>query len=279
MYIRVNNINLFASAEGDENAPLILALHGGRGTSDHVGEFAAFKMLGDQFRIVAYDQRGCGRSQLGNEISADQLIDDLEEVRLFLGGSRPVMVIGHSYGGIIALQHALRHPGAVSHLVLIGCPLSHHFEETALNEFERRRAVGAPAANADMVEKQLRRGFDSETEYRIVQFALSGLYTPGISLEKALASATNLSRKIDIEVHKRLWMGPKYDARPQLSKLRAKLLAISGELDWLVPPSCAEELCVLVPSARYVIVPGVGHYCHHEAQDAVLKELREFLVS
>lgn len=279
MYIRVNNINLFASAEGDENAPLILALHGGRGTSDHINEFAAFNPLSDQFRVVAYDQRGCGKSQLGNEISADQLVDDLEEVRLQLGRSQPCIVIGFSCGGTIALQHALRHPGAVSHLVLIGCPLSHHFEQTALNEFEKRRAVDAPAATVHMVEKQLRYGFDSEIEARIVKFALSGLYTPGISPEKALTSAADLSRKIDIEVHKRLWMGTKYDVRPLLFKLQSKLLAISGEFDWLVPPSCAEELRTLVPNARYIVVPGVGHSCHHQAQDAVLKDIRDFLIS
>ncbi|MCP3418670.1 alpha/beta hydrolase [Bradyrhizobium brasilense] len=278
MYIRVNDVDLFASAEGDEKAPLILALHGSRGTSDHVSDFAVFKMLGDQFRVVAYDQRGFGRSQPGHEISADRLVDDLEEVRLQLAGNRPAIVIGFSYGGIIALKHALCHPGAVSHLVLIGCPLSHHFEETALSEFKRRCAVDAPAASVTMVEKMLRRGFDSEIECRIVQFALCGLYNPGISPEKALAWAADPSRKVDIEVHKRLWMGDKYDARPLLSKLQAKLLAISGELDWLVPPSCAEELRALVPNARYVVVPGVGHSCHREVQDAVLKEIREFLI-
>ncbi|WP_321897111.1 alpha/beta fold hydrolase [Burkholderia cepacia] len=279
MYLSVSDTKLFASAEGIENAPLVIALHGGRGTSDHAGEIAAFKVLSDKFRVVAYDQRGCGRSERGEDISPERLIDDLEEVRLQLGRNRPAIIIGFSYGGIIALRHALSHPLAVSHLVLIGTPLSHHFEETALREFEKRRAVDAPAASVAIVEKMLRHGFGSETECRIVQFALRGLYTPGISPEEALEWAANPSRKIDIGVHKRLWMGTKYDIRPLLSGLRAKVLAISGELDWLVPPSSAEELRALVPGARAVVVPGVGHSAHHDAHDAVLKEIREFLDS
>ncbi|TBX97271.1 alpha/beta fold hydrolase [Rhizobium laguerreae] len=278
MFIRIRDIELFASVEGDENSPLMICLHGGRGTENHVGEFEIFRRFSDRFRVVAYDQRGCGKSPLGEDISSEIMVADLEEVRLQMGGDRPAVIIGFSYGGMIAMLHALHYPDAVSHLITIGSPLSHEFEELALAEFDRRHSIDAPAASRTMIERQLRHGFESELQWRIVKFAMRGLYRPGISPNEALASALDPASTINIEAHKRLWMGSSYDIRPQLGELKSKLLAISGELDWLVPPSNADELLAIQPSARYLVVPGVGHPAHHAARDIVLHEIRDFLV-
>ncbi|MFB9947531.1 alpha/beta fold hydrolase [Rhizobium puerariae] len=257
----------------------MICLHGGRGTENHIGEFEIFRRLSDRFRVVAYDQRGCGKSPMGGEISPERMVADLEEVRLKTGGGRPAVIVGFSYGGMIAMLHALHYPDAVSHLITIGSPLSHEFEELALAEFDRRHATDAPAASRAMIERQLRHGFESELQWRIVKFAMRGLYRPGISPDEALASALDSTSTINIEAHKRLWMGSSYDVRPRLGGLRAKLFAISGELDWLVPPSNADELSTILPGARYLVVPDVGHSAHFAARDIVLHAIRDFLAS
>ncbi|MGZ9724144.1 alpha/beta fold hydrolase [Rhizobium miluonense] len=148
-----------------------------------------------------------------------------------------------------------------------------------MSEFERRGAADALAGSREMVERQLRYGFKSELEWRIGKFALAGPYRKGVSAEEALAVAADPSRKIDIKVHKRLWMGTDFDVRPQISGLTSKLLAISGELDWLVPPSNKDELLSLKLDARYFVVPSVAHNAHYAARQIVLNEIEDFLSS
>ncbi|MGZ9724186.1 alpha/beta fold hydrolase [Rhizobium miluonense] len=275
--IRSGDIELFGSIAGDESLPLMICLHGGRGTESHAGEFEIFRPFVDRFRVVAYDQRGCGKSPLGADVSPKIMVDDLENVRRQLCGNRPAVVIGFSYGGMIAMLHALRYPDDVSYLITIGSPLSHEFEELALAEFDRRHEKDAPAASRAMIERQLRHGFDNELQWRICKFAMRGLYRPGISPDEALASTMDLTSSINIEAHKRLWMGKDYDVRLHLPKLKPKLLAISGELDWLVPPISSGELLSILPGARCLIVPHVGHSAHYAARDMVLKGIKAFL--
>jgi proline iminopeptidase len=97
---------------GEDRDGTIIVLHGGRGIGDHVGEFAAYRALADRYRVIAYDQRGCGLSSLTPPYSFDRLADDVEAIRQTLVG-KPVVLIGGSFGGMIALTYALRPVGTM----------------------------------------------------------------------------------------------------------------------------------------------------------------------
>lgn len=113
-------------------------LHGGRGIGDHRGDFEAFLPLTERCRVIAYDQRGCGESSLTPPFTFDQFNDDLEAIPLALIGEKPVIVLGGSFGGMIALSYAVKYPQGLSHLILRGTAARHDHEALALENFRQR---------------------------------------------------------------------------------------------------------------------------------------------
>ena len=102
------------------HGPPIVILHGGP-DFDHEYLLPAFDRLADAFRLVYYDQRGRGRSFSGQDpqgITIATEIDDLDRVVAWTGGG-PVVLLGHSWGGLLATEYAIRHPARVSHLILL----------------------------------------------------------------------------------------------------------------------------------------------------------------
>ena len=116
-YIKVNKVNLFVREHG-VNRPLVF-IHGALGDTHNWDELIA--NLSPQYRVIAYDLRGHGRSArppFGYSLKI--LAEDLHELLDKLGITRPVLV-GHSYGGLIALSYAIRYE--VDKLILIASGL------------------------------------------------------------------------------------------------------------------------------------------------------------
>ena len=102
---------------GGPATPLLL-LHGGPGMPSHYLE--PLGALADERAVVLYDQLGCGRSDRPDDPSlwtVSRAVAEVEAVRRALDLDR-VHVLGHSWGGYLALAHADAHPGAVASLVL-----------------------------------------------------------------------------------------------------------------------------------------------------------------
>lgn len=139
-YLEVNGTRVFVDLRGDPAAPPLLYLHGGPGNSCHQFMTAQGDRLAESRYVVGLDQRGVLRSDPladGDVLTEDLLVDDCEAVRTELGIPRWA-VLGHSFGGRVALRYALRHPVRVSG-VLFENPCW-DFDET-----ERRRLPAAAA--------------------------------------------------------------------------------------------------------------------------------------
>ncbi|MDX1514681.1 MAG: alpha/beta hydrolase [Gammaproteobacteria bacterium] len=93
------------------------------------------KVLGDRFRTVVPDQWGCGRSDPWTGRGAFRLVDEAEPVLWILDGlDSPVHLVGHSYGGGVALKVARERPGAIRSLTLIEPSVFHLLEPGARKE-------------------------------------------------------------------------------------------------------------------------------------------------
>lgn len=121
--VDVGGCKLYCEVEGD--ATSLILLHGGPGATHH--EFHPyFARASDFASVIYYDQRGCGQSDAEpgpDGYSVEQAANDLEKLRHRLGIDRWV-VLGHSYGGLLAQVYATKYPDRVRGLVLVGSSLA-----------------------------------------------------------------------------------------------------------------------------------------------------------
>lgn len=123
--VRANGIDLNCQQLGA--GPLLVMCHGLVFGSIATWYFTAAARLATRFNVVLYDQRGHGKSELTDSgYDLDTLTADLQGVvehfRQPADGNK-VVLVGHSYGALVALNYALRHPEQVAKLVLIDAPL------------------------------------------------------------------------------------------------------------------------------------------------------------
>jgi pimeloyl-ACP methyl ester carboxylesterase len=118
LYVDVEGLGLVPDGPSMRERPTIVTLHGGPG-ADHTVYKAGFGVLADVAQIIYYDHRGMGRSDRStpDRWNHDQWADDLVALCDALGIVEPV-VCGVSFGAIVALHYAVRHPGHVGRLIL-----------------------------------------------------------------------------------------------------------------------------------------------------------------
>jgi len=123
-WINTGRVNLYYEEEG-EAVPLVL-LHGGPGSTHHY--FHPYFSIAKGFaRVIYYDQRGCGLSEYAREdgYSVKQAADDLDSLRQALSIDKWI-VLGHSYGGLLAQYYSVKYPDSVAGLILVGSSLGVH---------------------------------------------------------------------------------------------------------------------------------------------------------
>ena len=147
----------------------LLALHGGLGV-DHQYMLRALGDFGTTFHVVAPDHRGNGRSGRPEpeSFTMAQFGRDLEAIRLAMGGEQ-VVVLGHSFGGFIALQYALDFPDNVSGLVLVDTAAAWDYAD------EITANIVARNPSPEMVEELLRET-RSDKEFEANMIATTPFY-------------------------------------------------------------------------------------------------------
>ena len=119
IYFDVEGMGLVPDGPVMRARPAAMVIHGGPG-SDHTGFKPGFWPLAARLQLIYFDHRGQGRSDPADPATytLDENVEDMEALRRHLGLG-PIVSIGTSYGPLVAMAHAARHPEAVSHLVLI----------------------------------------------------------------------------------------------------------------------------------------------------------------
>ena len=103
-------LRVYSSGQG----PPLLLLHGGPGIGDATAPLAG--LLDSRFRVVRFDQRGCGESSLTPPYDLPTLLADIEALRV-RQGVEGWIVAGHSWGADVALAYTLTHPQRVKALL------------------------------------------------------------------------------------------------------------------------------------------------------------------
>ena len=132
--INIGDCELYCEQEG-KKIPIVL-LHGGPGATHH-GFRPSFSMAKSFARVIYYDQRGTGISGYcrGSGYSVGQTADDLENLRKALKIDKWI-VLGHSYGGLLAQYYSLKYPESLLGLVLAGASEGMHVQMKPTRQYD-----------------------------------------------------------------------------------------------------------------------------------------------
>ena len=264
--------------EGDRvlERPIAFLLHGGPG-ADHTSYKPTFSALADRMQLVYVDHRGQGRSSRGFQSSytLDNNVEDLEALRLYLGLDQ-IIVIGGSYGGMVALAYAARYPGSVSQLIVYATAASHEFLPRAQQTLRDR---GTPEQIT--IAQQLWDGtFQSNDELKTYFEILGPLYsyrTEPVDPSEPQSVAWG-DRILSYVATNEAFGGflRTYDLRSELPKITAPTLVLAGRHDWICAPEWSEEIASLIPGAEIQIFEDSGHMLRTDEPERLITTIAEF---
>jgi proline iminopeptidase len=263
----------------------IVVVHGGP-DFDHRYFLPELDRLADVFRLVYYDQRGRGSSADGvraEDVTLRSEVEDLDRVRSHFG-LESIAVLGHSWGGVVAMEYAIRHPDRVSHLLLLDtAPASAGDWQTLRESFaERRPAADRAEMEAIAATDAFQLGdLEAEAAYYRAHFRMT-LRRPDL-LEALVARLRSdytaegvlLARAIEDRLYAETSGSSAWDLFPALRELDVPTLLLHGEHDF-VPVELAARIAATIPGAHLSVLPGLGHFTYLEAPDRVVEEISRF---
>jgi proline iminopeptidase len=262
----------------------IVVLHGGP-EFDHAYLRPELDRLAASFRLVYYDQRGRGRSAEGvrpEDVTVRSELDDIDRVRRHFG-LESVAVLGHSWGGVLAMEYATRHPERVSHLILLDtAPASADDFRTFREDLARRRPADRNAMQAIAATEAYARGdLEAEAAYNRIHFRITlgpdHLETLVARLRSnSTEDGVMLARTIEHRLSDETSRSADWDLFPALRTLDVPTLVVHGEHDF-IPVALAARIADAVPGARLTVLPGCGHFTYLEAPELVSEEISRFV--
>lgn len=237
--------------------PTAFLVHGGPG-GDHTNFKARCAPLTQKMQLVFFDHRGQGRSAAGDpqRHTLDENVEDLEALRRYLGLG-PIVSIGVSYGGKVAMAHAARYPQAVSHLILVATAAHSGYVQRARQIVAERGTTEQVVACEDLFAGRVDTPEKMLRYYEVMAPLYSRTHNPTqlkIGLQRTVHSPGPLNR-----AH-----GPRgflrtFDLRPELGAIRAPTLVLAGRHDWICAPEFSEELARLIPGAQLRVFEDSAH--------------------
>jgi len=284
MHVLVNGVRLFFDVEGARlvpdgptmrEKPTLILLHGGPGM-DHSSYKPRFSKLADVTQVVFLDHRGNGRSDPGPRESwtLAQWGDDVQAFCEALGIARPI-VLGTSFGGMVALAYATRHPEHPAKLILVSTEAAggtHLEERVAL--FER---LGGPEVGALARRRLIDGQMDAVLLDEWVRLAFP-VYTR-TSRDPAWVRRTIVHPEVHLWFTRSNGEGRTFNLLPMLQRVQCPTLVLGGEEDPMIPIACQEEIVAALPAhlARFERFPGCGHGVLTDAPERGMAVIRDFI--
>ncbi len=275
LFFDVEGAGLIADRDQMRQKPVAFLLHGGPG-ADHSAYKPTFSVLSDPLQLVYLDHRGQGRSARGDQTTytLDNNVEDLEALRHYLGLEQ-IIVIGGSYGGMVAMAYAARYPQAVSHLIVMVTAAQSGFLAKAKQNLA---AIGTPAQQA--IAQYLWDGnFPDEAKLREYFQVMRSLYS--ITYDPTQPDASGDRTILSVDAINVAFGGflRNYNILAELPRITAPTLVIGAEHDWICPPEFSVEIAQHIPHAQLKIFKNSGHLLRVDAPEQLLGAIRQFLMN
>ncbi|MFC9687389.1 alpha/beta fold hydrolase [Kribbella sp. NPDC056951] len=283
MLIEVRGTRLYVDRRGAADAPPLLFLHGGPGSGSY--DFLSFQgdRLAERLHVIGADQRGVQQSDpLTGPITELDLIADFEALRETLG-LKSWSILGHSFGGRLALRYAVAHPDSVAKVI---------FENPAWDvELNSETLVRAAQRIAPDVQLPPHEGPPTKQMWddRIALLHQLGdrrmeIYLGPDTQDLVLPADT----EIPDELHARsghfsqvITETPEFleSLLPLLAQITQPALLIKGACDPVTSPEEIARFETDVPDGTFYSAATAGHFVHAEAADAYTRLVTDFVLS
>jgi proline iminopeptidase len=280
----LNGVRLYYRIAGEapaERAP-VLFLHGGPGYNSY--SFA--RLMGIRLekarRMVYLDQRGCGRSERpwDGRYSLEVLVADLEALRQELGVERWVL-LGHSFGGTLALEYAARYPQHVAGVVFVSgfsdAAASFALWKRELERMypERMTELASAEDTSDYTRvMQALRGANARTFFHSLQFRDAKYLhlQEAVDAESGLRNTGELSRAL----FSRELTTYRFTATERIT---APVLVVGGRHDLAIGVESMKALATALPRATFLEYEESAHFPYLEEADRFERDVTRFLSS
>jgi len=267
--------------------PDVIVLHGGP-DFDHRYLLPDLDRLADRYRLIYYDQRGRGQSAENvnaADVSIASEVEDLDKVRQHFGRDS-IALLGHSWGTVLALEYALRHPQRVSQLVLMN-PAPASAADLAIfrkayvaqlgADMDRQRELASsaayqaadPAAVTARYRVHFEHALARPSDYERLIAAMNAAF-----VQQGSAGILK-ARAVEDHLMAETWQIESYDLLPKLKALSIPTLVITGDREF-IPVEIAEHVAAAIPGARLVTLENCGHFSYMECPDDVRRALTAF---
>lgn len=275
--VRVRGLSLavFSTPPVEGVMPLV-CVNGGL-LHDHSLLWPALSALAGRRQLIFYDQRGRGASEAPPDPAASRIEDDgadLGALRRALG-LRQWDVLGHSWGGGIAMLGTAADPSGVRRLVLVNAVGATNAWMPALRERARGRVGAEDRAELDSLDDVALADPHPEIHGRHARAIYRAWFADASLAElfRAPVAASPTGAAVAARLRR-----DGYDWRPLVRALTAPSLVIHGADDAL-PSSVAESLASMIPEARLALIPDAGHMPFWEAPAQFFPAIEAFLTA
>jgi proline-specific peptidase len=272
--IPIRDISLFVEVIG-KGYP-ILFMHGGPGL-DH-STLLPLQPCADSFTLIYYDHRCNGRS-VGANVSTmtwENLTADADVLRETLGYEKWA-VLGHSFGGMVALEYALHYPASVSHLLLMDTCADIWWVQHNAPKILAKRGYNATAVQA------ARRFFNGQLTSNevfplMLKFFRAYSHHPSLMAvvrEIVLGIRVKMCPEALIFGFSKLLVG--WSVMDRLSEITMPTLVLAGRHDFQFPPEHQAILADRISNAQLELIEQAGHNAPIDNAAEVIRVVKGFM--
>jgi 3-oxoadipate enol-lactonase len=241
-------------------APVLFLFHSL--LSDRASFDLVVPKLSHSHRLIVPELPGFGGSKaVGGGLA--EVADRMAEVVKEAAEGCETILLGNGYGGFVALQMAIRHPGIADRLVLADCGAA--FSPAGREAFRNMAAASKAKGLSAITDVAMRRLFAPEFQSQQPDLMSDRrdafLKTDPDVLRQACAALAEL------------------DLRGELSRVKVPVLVLVGEHDEATPPPMSHELAAMLPNARLKILPGCAHVPQLQAPELFLDAIGDFVAA
>lgn len=281
-YLPVPDGRIWYRQVGTGTGTPVILLHGGPGVNSYY--LKLFEQLGDDRKVIRYDQLGGGKSGPFNDttkMTVAHFVAELDSLRAHLGYDK-VYILGHSWGTMLGFEYYRAHPEHVAGLIL-GSPC---LDAVAWGQSGHRRLQTLPDSSRKAVVLAERTGEFDTPGFQVANAQYSRLYV-NRNRPPNIADADSTGAGTNNVVYTYMW-GPSefaprgtlkaFDMTPYLKDVKVPTLFTVGEFDE-ADAGIVKRQAAMVPGAKYEVIKGAAHMTPWDAPEQSLKVVRDFLGS